>query len=395
LAALVLFGWLACSKGKTTVTASTAPQPESRNTSEIVLNEAEQVTSQINTQIVKLEREPDLLRVPGRITLSDNGTWRVGVITEGRVEQVFAGLGDYVHQGQVLARMHSHDVHESRAMYFTAVSDLSRLKAAAQLAQRNYDRMQRLYALKAASLEQTEMAKQELTDAQTALRNGEIAVERDRQHLEENLGIPADVSPKQSRQKVDLIPITAPANGYILAKNVTPGTVVQPSTDVFVISELSHLWMIASVRQELIGNLRVGQSATVTVAAYPQDSFQGAVTNVGQQIDPVTRLLNARIELSNPDGRLRPEMLANAEIAVGEPKPVLLIPNDAVQQVNEQNVVFVKTAADRFQVRAIEAGEPINGRVRVTQGLSGGEHIVTHGSFILKSQLLKSMLQGE
>lgn len=379
----------------TSKAAEAAPQAPEKGTDEILLPVSEQAANQIVTETAGATQEPELLRVPGRITLSDKGTWHVGVMTEGRVEQVLAGLGDYVKEGQVLARMHSHEVHDSRAAYFTSVSELTRFHAAAQLAKRNFERMQRLRELKAASQEQAELARQELTNAEAALRNGEIAVQRSRQHLEENLGVPAEIPSGHPSEQYNLVPIRAPASGYILAKNVTPGTVVQPSTEVFTIGDTGRLWMVASIRQELLGKLRVGQKATVTVAAFPQLRFQGPITNLGQQIDPVTRLLNVRIELGNPDGRLRPEMLANAEIPVGDPAPMILVPVDALQQVNEQNVIFVQTGGDRFRVVAVRAGDSVNGRARVLEGLKGGERIVTHGSFILKSQLLKTVLQGE
>lgn len=398
VALVVAAGCLAGACGQKQAGGGASGKPEAqaeRATDEVSLAAAEQARSQIQVEPVKASREAELLRVPGRITLSDRGTWHVGVITEGRVEQVLAGLGDYVKAGQLLARMHSHEVHDARANYFTAVSELTKLQAAAQLAKRNYERMVRLHELKAASVEQTEMARQELTNAESELRNGDIAVERSRQHLEENLGVPANVPGNNQSASYNLVPIYAPASGYILSKNITPGTVVQPSVEVFTIGDLSQLWMVASIRQELLGKLQVGQKATVTVAAFPQATFEGSITNLGQQIDPVTRLLNVRIELKNTNGRLRPEMLANAEIPVGEPAPVILAPSDSVQQVNEQNVVFVKTDRERFRAQPVRLGDSVNGQVRVLDGLKGGEEIVTHGSFILKSQLLKSVLQGE
>jgi cobalt-zinc-cadmium efflux system membrane fusion protein len=361
----------------------------------VLLSEAEQRANQISTEVAELRQEPEFLRVPGRITLSDSGTWRVGTLVEGRAEQVLVGIGDYVKKSQVLALVNSNHIHDARALYVTSVTELNRLQSATQLAQRSYERMQRLYALKAASLEQTEVARQELTNAQAALHNGEIAVARDRQHLEEHLGVPADIPAGGILEELNLMPIRAPADGYILMKNVTPGTVVQPSVDLFVIGELGRLWMVASMRQELLGKLKVGQRSTIGVSAYPDRRFEGTITNLGQQIDPVTRLLNVRIDLDNPEGLLRPEMLANAEIPIGEPKPVILVAADSIQQVNQQNVVFVKTAPDRFELRPVATGEPVSGRARVLSGLSGGEQVVTHGSFVLKSQLLKATLQGQ
>jgi membrane fusion protein, heavy metal efflux system len=362
---------------------------------EIVLPLSEQAGGLIQTQPAALSEEPDILRVSGRIALADDKTWRVGVLTEGRVEIVYAGLGDYVKKGQVLARMHSHELHDARAQYETSRSELNRLQAAAALAQRNYDRVETLLTLKAASIQQTEQARQDLLNAQTALHDGQIAVNRDRIHLEDNLGVPADLPTDEHDENADLIPILAPGSGYVLDKKVTPGTTVQPSTDTFLIGELSQVWMLASVRQENLAELRVGQSATVTLPGAPNDRFDGQITNLGQELDPTTRTMKVRIVLANPKIKLKPEMLANAEIPVGKNKPTLLVPSDAIQQIDGQDVIFVRTASDRFSIRPVRVGETSEGRTPVLEGLKAGEEIVIRGSFVLKSQLLKSSLEGQ
>ncbi|WP_263352974.1 efflux RND transporter periplasmic adaptor subunit [Acidicapsa acidisoli] len=99
-----------------------------------------------------------------------------------------------------------------------------------------------------------------------------------------------------------------------------------------------------------------------------------------------------RIEIGHTDNRLRPEMLASAEFDTGAGIPTILVPQEAIQQVNGQDVDFVRLAADRFQVRAVQTGENVRGNVRILQGLKPGERVVTHGSFIAKSQLLKSSI---
>src|ERR1700676_4064537 len=365
------------------------------NKDEIVLPPSEQDAGTIRVQAAVLSEEPDTLRVAGRIVLADDRTWRVGVLTEGRVEIVYAGLGDYVKKGQVLARMHSRELHEARAQYETSQSELNRLQAAAALAQRNYDRMQTLLTLKAASIQQTEQARQDLLNAQIALHDGQIAVNRDRIHLEDNLGVSADLPSDKHDENADLIPILAPGSGYILDKKVTPGTTVQPSTDTFLIGELSQVWMLASVRQENLADLRVGQSATVTLPGIPGDRFEGKITNLGQELHQRTRAMKVRIVLNNPKMKLKPEMLANAEIPVGKVKPTLLLPSDAIQQIDGQDVVFVRTAADRFAIRPVRVGETSEGRTPVFEGLRTGELIVIRGSFVLKSQLLKSSMEGQ
>jgi cobalt-zinc-cadmium efflux system membrane fusion protein len=384
---------IACGSGSAGAPAAEHVAQSSKD--EIVLPGSEQSGDLVQTQTVALSEKPDILRVAGRIALADDRTWRVGVLTEGRVEIVYAGLGDYVRKGQVLARMHSHELHEARAQYETSLSELNRFQAAAALAQRNYDRMQTLLTLKATSIQQTEQARQDLLNAQIALHDGQIAVNRDRIHLEDNLGVSADIPSDKQDESADLIPILSPGSGYILDKKVTPGTTVQPSTDTFLIGELSQVWMLASVRQENLAGLRVGQSATVTLPGVPDDRFEGQITNLGQELDQTTRAMKVRIVLNNPKMKLKPEMLANAEIPVGRDKPTLLVPSDAIQQINGQDVIFVRTAADRFAIRPVRIGETSEGMSPVLEGLKIGEQIVVRGSFILKSQLLKSSMESQ
>jgi cobalt-zinc-cadmium efflux system membrane fusion protein len=327
--------------------------------------------------------------------LPDNESWQVGVLTTGRIERVYANLGDYVRKGQILARMHSHDVHEARAAYVMAVAEKSRLQSAESLAQINSDRMQRLYALRAASVEQTEQARQELVNAKTALENGQTDVVRSKTHLEENLGIPADLPANANEETAELIPIVAPASGFVLQKNVTPGTTVAPATDLFVLGDPKHLWMLASVGQELLSQLRVGQSAWITLPGVTGQRFAGRISNLGQAFDPTTRRLQVRIDIEHTEGILRPEMLATAEIAAGETRQAILIAPEAVQQVNGQDVVFVRRAADRFTPRPVRLGSEINGKVALAEGVNPGEEVVTQGSFLLKSQILKASMQGD
>jgi len=362
---------------------------------QVVLSSQQQTEAGITTQEVATSKEPTMLNAAGRIALADDRTWRVGVLTEGRVELIYVGLGDYVHKGQVLARMHSHELHEARAAYQTSLSELNRLQASAALAQRNYDRTQTLLSLKAASIQQTEQARQELVDAQTALQDGQIAVTRDRIHLEDNLGVPADLPSDAHDENADLIPIRAPGTGYILEKKVTPGATVEPSTDTFVIGDLSELWMLASVHQNDLSELHSGQPAEVTLPGISGRTFPGKITNLGQELDPVTRVMQVRILLSNPGGVLRPEMLANAEIPISGGKAELYVPSDAVQQINSDEVVFVKVAADRFSACPVQVAQTTAGKTRILAGITPGEQIVVRGSFVLKSQLLKSTMGSD
>jgi membrane fusion protein, heavy metal efflux system len=205
--------------------------------------------------------------------------------------------------------------------------------------------------------------------------------------------VPADPGPDTPEEIADNVPILAPASGYIIQKLITPGKTVQTTNDTFVIGDLSEVWMLANVRQEQLSRLNPGQSATVTLAGMPEAKYPGKVTNLGQQLDEVTRLMQVRIVLQNPGNRLKPEMLANAEIPVGDGHSALVVPSDALQQIDNQDVVFVRAPPDRFTVRPVQVGETVGGMTPILSGLQPGEQIAVRGSFVLKSQLLKSTME--
>ena len=142
------------------------------------------------------------------------------------------------------------------------------------------------------------------------------------------------------------------------------------------------------MRQEDLAKLRLGQAAYVTVPG-KRLALQGKITNLGQQFDPATRVMQVRIELAIPTIAFGRRCWPTRRFPVGEGKPVLLVPSDAVQQVNGQDVVFVRTAPDRFAVRPVSVGETSGGKTPILEGIKAGDTIVVRGSFILKSQLLE------
>ena len=395
--ALILSGLLivGCGNPKASTETPSAAKETGSGKGEIVLSRDQQAAAKVETQVAAVSREPEMLRVKGRIALADDRTWRVGVRTLGSVMRVYANMGDHVRKGQILARYHADEVRDSRAQYRAALSELDRTKAAVAQAQRNRDRAQRLLDLKAGSVQQVELAQQDLVSAQSAQKKAEIEVDRGRDLLEDDLKVPADPPANRADETEDEVPIIAPGDGYIIEKNITPGKTVELSSVTFVIGDLSKVWMLAAVRQDDLAKLRPGQGAFVTLPGEDRIRMAGRVTNLGQEFDPNTRVMQVRIELANANNRLRPEMLANADFPIGEGKPVLLIPSDAVQQVNGVDVVFVQTAPDKFSARPVRVGETTAGKTPILEGINAGDTIAVRGSFILKSQLLKSTLESE
>lgn len=392
----LLFVALFLAAGLTSCRKKEAPAPAKASktvSGTVLLPTAAQRDAGLEVRPVELRSIPQILHVTGRLALNENRTWRVGAVTDGRVVDVNANPGDIVSAGQVLARMHTHEIHDARAMYRKALADLSAAKQNEAYAVKARDREKRLYVLKAASLAQVENAEMLLKASQTASLNAASEVERTRRHLVDFLDVGAEDSKSADS---DLIPIKSPASAIVLSRSVTPGTVVQPSTEAFVLSDLHYLWMIASVSEEYLPKLRIGMPVQVFVRAYGDHPFAAVIQHVGEVLDATTRTVMVRIEIPNQGGKLKPEMYAIGDIELGGSAPGMFIPESAPQEVNGQNSVFVRIDADHFQVRPIESGRSIEGALQVLQGLNPGDQVVTRGSFVLKSQLLKSSLsEGE
>jgi cobalt-zinc-cadmium efflux system membrane fusion protein len=260
------------------------------------------------------------------------------------------------------------------------------------------DRAKRLLDLRAGSVAQLEQAETALRNSQTEVHNAEIEVERTRAHLTEVLGIPAEESevPRgPDGDDNDLIPIKAPADAVVLARNVTLGTVVNPANDLFVLADLSTLWAIAEVNEEFLGKLRTGMPVQIFVQAYPNQAFPGRIGKLGEALDPGTRTIKVRIDLPNPQGRLKPEMYADAEIQVGRGGSALMLPTEAIQDLRGQSVVFVQVAPDRFEVRPVRTGRAVDQSLEILSGLQVGDQVAVRSAFILKSEFLKESLSGE
>jgi len=356
---------------------------------EMSLTPEQQADAGITLATVTTGSDSDVEQVSGRVVLPDTQVWRVGVRTDGLVETVAVSVGDFVRRGQLLARYHADELRDARAKYRAALADVERARAAEMLALRNATRADTLLELKAASVQQAEAARQDAVAAGAATRTAEIEVNRLRHVLEHDLQVPVDLDPDS--ELADQVPIYAPGSGYVLERNVSAGRAVHTTDDAFVIGDPSRVWVLASLREDEVTRIHVDSAASIALPG-GTDTFAGRVSNIGQQADASTRTVPIRIVVDNRDGRLRPEMLANVAIGVGTPRQVLVVPSDAVQQIGDEDVVFVVSAPARFRVRPIRVGSTSGNTVDVLQGLKAGEQVVVSGAFILKSQLLRAAI---
>ncbi len=189
--------------------------------------------------------------------------------------------------------------------------------------------------------------------------------------------------------------LKAPVDGVITERRGTVGELIGKDTAVYTISDSADLWVIAEIKEHDIGAVRVGQEAVFTVLAYPEEKFSGKITLLGNRVETESRTLEVRIEVNNADGRLKPGMFADVEIAKTVLKDVIIIPDQALQTLDDAKIVFVARSDTMFEKRVITTGLEQHGRLQVLAGLKAGDRVVTEGSFILKSELLKGELGEE
>jgi membrane fusion protein, heavy metal efflux system len=380
---------LACSCGRAPAPTAT-PSSSDSAPARVTLDAAAQKQAGIAVQQVTMRSVPETVKSTGRLVFDEDQTWHIGAVTAGRIAQVAASVGDHVKAGQVLARMHSDDVHEARAAYQKALANLKSARTAAEYARTARDRTARLFKLKAASRQQVETSATDLQRADSQLADAQTEVNRARTHLTEFLGLSlADTDPHS-----DYIAIRSPAEGIVVRRQVTPGTVVSPGQEAFTVANTSALWLIAAVNEADLSRVHVGDAVSVFVRAYPDRAFEGKVLKLGEELDPHTRSLQVRVLVPNPEARLKPEMYATVRIAGGATRPAIFIPDSAVQEVSGQQIVFVRVAPTAFEPRAVQIGPRADSVVEVRAGLKPGEWIVTAGSFVLKSELFRSSLNS-
>lgn len=389
VAVATLGSTLACGSastpGSATATTPAAAVP-ARPTDQLTLTEDAQKASGITVAAATAEARSGFFETPAILRVNEKRTARLGSLVDGVVTGADVQVGDRVRQGQRLASIHSHAVHDAWAGYRKAMADRQRAAAELTYATSSEARASRLLEARAVSQQELERARADRASAEQAVAIADSEVRRSLDELE-HLGIAAENLDAAARQ--DTVPIVAPLGGVVLERLVTSGTAVTMGAPLYVMSDLSTLWAIAEVDEVRLPHLGVGRTADVRVAAYPDRSFPAHVLAIGDSVNPETRRVTARIEVDNRDGLLKPEMFATVGLATGEAREVVVVPATAVQQLDQQPIVFVEVAPGTFRRQAVTLGPEYDGLVELI-GITPGTRLAVTGTFLLKSKLLES-----
>ncbi len=357
----------------------------------VTLGATSQRVAGIATDEVRSVVRASTFDAPAILAVDETRTARVGSMVEGNVVTILAEVGHRVTKGQRLAELHSHVIHDVWADYRKALAERRRRETELTWAAQAAARAARLHQEKALSLQEQQRAEadrgaavEELDRARTEVRRAEEALG--------HLGITNGEDP--TGESGETIPVKAPVGGVVLEKHVTAGTAVTPGTPLFVVSDLSTLWALAEIDETRLPLVTAGRGVKVQVAAYPGRPFEGQVAFVGDTINPKTRRVTVRCAVPNPAGLLKPEMYARVTLGEEAPRPMVVVPDAAIQEIEGKPHVFVAGPGGQFVKRAVTLGGTEGGLVEVRSGLAAGTRVAVQGSFLLKSELLKASTPG-
>lgn len=379
-------------------------QPETEAADSAASNEItldEETREKIGLKVRPIEPRPfgEVIQVTGVVAPNETRVAHVRLLARGRVERVLVRAGDRVAAGEPLLVYDNVEVGDLAGDYVAAAAAVERALAAAEVAKRSLERATKLVdvgGMGRAEYERRDAEHKRALAELTSARATATSIERKLQRF----GLDATELAQLRRSQGDAASssrttVRAPFGGVVTAADVAPGETVDTESDLFTVADLSTVWVIGDVYQKDIAVVRPGQPVQVATESYPGETFTGRITYVSDMLEPNTRTVKVRCEVPNRDGRLKLQMF----VTIGIPttavrQETLVVPVAAVQQIDDDTVVFVQTGADTFEKRVIEVGAGAGGWVPVLAGLKAGERVVVEGAFMLKSKL-KSGLIGE
>ncbi|MEX5217220.1 MAG: efflux RND transporter periplasmic adaptor subunit [Nitrospira sp.] len=317
---------------------------------------------------------------PATIQSNENELAEVTTLIGGRIVDVQVDFGQDVQKGTTLALLHSTDLGLAEAAYLKGVAKLHEADLA-------YRRARNLLDNKAISEAEFYRREAEMKSVRAEAREAKQRLEllgvaeQEIRRLEREQTIRSDVA------------ITAPFAGRVINRNVTRGEIVDQHKRLFTVADLSDVWAVGSVPEKDVQFIRKDQRVEVVAAAYPHAIFPGKITYVADVLDPATRSMRLRVTVPNPEKVLKPEMFALVLVYAAAVPDVVSVPLAAVQSGGADPLVFVRRDELAFEARAVKLGEESGEVVMILDGLQAGEHIVTKGAFVLKSEAEKHNIE--
>ncbi|MBE0595659.1 MAG: efflux RND transporter periplasmic adaptor subunit [Desulfuromonadales bacterium] len=307
---------------------------------------------------------------PGQVVFNRDRLARLSALAGGTVQKVNVGLGQKVSKGQVLAEIASPETAGLRA-------ELAAAESRRALAEAVYQREKDL-------LEKGITSRHEFQQAEAELRQAQSAATRAARQMQD-FGLSAG-------SVGSVLPIRAPFAGTVIERAAVPGEAVSPGSTLFVLADLSTVWVETSVPEDALLAVHPGLEIVASFSGLPGRAFAGKIFWVAPALDERTRMLKILAEVDNRDGLLRSGLFGQVQGVAKTAGGTLAVPADALQTVDGNPFVFVRLEDDLFELRRVMVGRRSQGAVTISQGLHAHDRVVMAQAFSLKSELLRARL---
>ena len=309
----------------------------------------------LKTGVAEIRSAVEKVRAPGRVAADETRIVHVQTRNEGWIEKVFVDFtGRLVHKGEPMLTLYSPELTASQQEYLLARRARTTL---------------------------------EHSMVPGVGHSSDSLAEAARARLAHHWGMDeAAIAELERTGKPQAgITVRAPADGFVLSRNAFAGEMVKPGMELYSLADLSQVWIIADILESDAAKVRLGMSAVVEPSYAPQRRLVARVTQILPQMDAQTRTLKVRLDVANADFTLKPELFVNVEFGFAS-QPRVSVPEDAVIDLGDSQVVYMDLGEGRFEPRRVEVGERSDGRVEVLRGLAKGERIVVGGAFLVDSE---------
>lgn len=366
-----------------------------------VVELSEDVIKDNNIATVIVEEMPvtSSITTTGEIKRDEDKFYTINSMVQGRIISAPIKLGDYIKAGQVVAYIQNPEIARINAQTTSALHEnrigIHQAKTRYNLAKTNYEREKRLYSEGISPKKDLIQAESDLLLAKDELANYQ---ERDTHIRQEATAVMTSygVIPDFNSENIkSASPLTAMKSGIVTAKNVTLGSIVTPDQILYEVTDMNSLWLDIILYSQDIAEVQKGQTIEFIPDSYKNKVFMGKIDYIQPVSNTNTQTFTARAFIDNKDRLLQPGMYGAVKILSDKKAYKPFLPDDAIQKYGKETFVFIDAGDGKFVKRVVELGEKADNGYYAENGISKGDKIVTTGSFMLKSEMLKSEFAEE
>ena len=359
-------GYFARSSGPALSDAAPAPKAEARTPNQLSFPEGAPHLAAVKVEVATEAPLPIAEPLNGRIAYDEDVTARISSPVAGRIVKLAAAAGDRVAAGALLALIDAPDL-------AAAIADTRKAEADEARKRLGMERAQKLFDAEVVPRKDYEIAAADLAQSQAETRRARVRLR--------NLA-PADGGAAG-------LALRSPVSGVVAERRANPSMEVQPgmTEPLFVVSDTRRLWVMIDLPERYLGQVRPGLPVSLSVEAYPGETFRATVARVGQVVNPDTRRIQVRCDLANPQGALKPEMYARVSLLTSEGRSAVRLPNSALVTEGLYTFVFIEAAPRVFVKRRVDLAVQDREYSYVRLGVARAERVVIGGALLLQSEL--------